>query len=44
MQLIFAGRFLALLDYYDIPTESVKVYFRRDYALMNVADAKPEEY
>ena len=35
---------LALLDYYDIPTESVKVYFRCDYASMNVDDANLEEH
>lgn len=35
---------LVLLDCYDIPTESVKVYFRRDYAAMHVDDTKPEEY
>lgn len=31
---------LILLDYYNIPTKSVKVYFRRDYAAMHVDDAK----
>lgn len=33
---------LILLDYYNIPTESVKVYFRRDYGAMHVDDAKLE--
>lgn len=33
---------LILLDYYNIPTESVKVYFRRDYTAMHVDDAKLE--
>lgn len=35
---------LVLLDYYDIPTESVKVYFRRDYAAIHVDDANLEEH
>jgi len=33
---------LILLDYYNIPTESVKVYFRRDYTAMHADDAKLE--
>lgn len=34
---------LILLDRYGIPTESVKVYFRRDYAALHADDAQPEE-
>lgn len=34
---------LVLLDRYGIPTESVKVYFRRDYAALHADDGQSEE-
>lgn len=34
---------LILLERYGIPTESVKVYFRRDYAALHADDGQPEE-
>lgn len=35
---------LILLDYYNIPTESVKVYFCRDYGAMHVDETELEEH